>query len=74
MDPDLPVQEMVIRNGQPLWRLTYGPVVVEGPSGVRVARLLQEECLARGLMIPPPGRHAPFPGPDPDGPFGEPGT
>ena len=74
---DLPAitQEIVVRDGEPVWRLCLGGTCVEDRSGTAAQARLRDMAAEAGLTITADGRHcAPIAGPDPDGRWGEPGT
>lgn len=66
-----------MRDGEPVWRLCLGSECVEERSGLLALQGLKDLAESRGLQISRDGlqcRQAPTIGPDPDGPYGEPGT
>lgn len=70
-------QEIVVRDGEPVWRLCLGSRCVEDRSGAAALQGIREIAAAQGLEITRDGlqcRRAPEIGPDPDGSYGEPGT
>lgn len=78
-DQPLPAitQEIVVRDGEPVWRLCLGSRCVEERSGLLALQGLRQLAESEGLEISRDGlqcRQAPTIGPDPDGPYGEPGT
>jgi hypothetical protein len=76
-DPPRVSQEIVIRDGEPVWRLCLGSQCVEERSGLLALQGLRRIAAEHGLEITRDGLQccrAPETGPDPDGPYGEPGT
>jgi hypothetical protein len=46
---NLPTQEVVIRDGQPIWRVCGSGLCVEDPSGTRAMSAFKALCLSRGI-------------------------
>lgn len=57
----LPTREMIIRDGQPIWRVCGGGICVETGSGVRAQAELEAMCASMGLD--PPSARGPERGP-----------
>lgn len=57
---DLPTREVVIRDGQPVWRVCTRDLCVEDRSGQRAASMFEALCASRGIQLPtgdaPPAR------------------
>ena len=60
---DLPTRELVIRDGQAIWRICGLGMCVEDPSGTRAAAEFEAMCRARGLEPPSCGPALPCRGP-----------
>lgn len=60
---DLPTRELVIRDGQAIWRICGLGMCVEDPSGTRAAAEFEAMCRARGLELPSRGPALPCRGP-----------
>jgi hypothetical protein len=48
----LPTQEVVIRDGQPVWRVCGAGLCVEDASGTRAMSAFRALCLSRGIEAP----------------------
>jgi len=59
----LPTQEMVIRGGQPIWRVCGQGYCVEDPSGIRAMATYRALCSSRGIDAPCTGPVMPCRGP-----------
>lgn len=57
---DLPTREVVIRDGQPIWRICTRDLCVENRSGHRADDEFRALCVSKGIEIPagdaPPAR------------------
>lgn len=53
MTAELPTIEVVIRDGQPIWRVCALGMCVEEASGERAHERLRDLCLARGVEATP---------------------
>lgn len=60
---DLPTRELVIRDGQAVWRICGLGMCVEDPSGTRAASEFEAMCRALGLEPPTCGPTLPCRGP-----------
>lgn len=49
---NLPTREVVIRDGQPIWRVCGGGICVEEHSGVRAMEALRAMALSHGIELP----------------------
>jgi len=65
LDPLVPVQEVVVINGEPTWRLCAGDLCVESKSGLDAWLGLQDLCMAAGVTLAATGITEPTPGPPP---------
>ena len=77
-DQPLPAitQEIVVRDGEPIWRWCLGAECIEERSGLAARQALQQMAAQAGLSLSPDGlscSRAPRVGPEPDGRYGEPG-
>jgi hypothetical protein len=59
----LPTQELVIRDGQPIWRVCGQGYCVEDPSGTRAMASFKALCLSRGIEPSCDGPELPCRGP-----------
>jgi hypothetical protein len=59
----LPTQEMIIRNGQPIWRVCGQGYCVEDASGTRAMAAFRALCSSRGIEAPCTGPVMPCRGP-----------
>lgn len=59
----MPTQELVIRNGQAIWRVCAQGLCVEDASGVRAMSAFKALCQSRGISLPETGATLPFRGP-----------
>lgn len=57
---DMPTQELIIRNGQPIWRVCALGLCVEDASGVRAMSAFKALCQSRGITLPETGASMPF--------------
>lgn len=48
----LPTQEVIIRGGQPIWRVCGQGMCVEDSSGTRAMAAFRALCASRGLTVP----------------------
>lgn len=60
---DLPTWEVVIRDGQPIWRVCGAGVCVEARSGVEAMDRLEALAMTRGVRLPRHGPTLPLRGP-----------
>jgi hypothetical protein len=60
---DLPTWEVVIRNGQPIWRVCGAGVCVEAGSGSRALADFEALCRTHGIEPPRGGPSLPERGP-----------
>lgn len=49
---NLPTREVVVRNGQPIWRVCGQGLCVEDASGTRATSAFEALCLSRGITLP----------------------
>ena len=59
----MPTQEMVIRDGQPIWRVCGQGLCIEDASGIRAMTILRALCSSRGIELPSGGHQLPMRGP-----------
>jgi hypothetical protein len=59
----LPTQEIIIRDGQPIWRVCGQGYCVENASGTRAMAAFKALCLSRGIEAPCDGPVMPCRGP-----------
>jgi hypothetical protein len=59
----LPTQEVIIREGQPIWRVCGAGLCVEDRSGTKAMAAFQALCVSRGIEPPTRGPHVPCRGP-----------
>lgn len=59
----LPTQEVVIRNGQPVWRVCGSGMCIEDASGTRAMNAYRALCASRGIEPPFVGLELPCRGP-----------
>lgn len=59
----LPTREVVIRDGQPVWRICGMGLCVEDRSGTRAAAEFDALCLSMGMQPPRHGPELPTRGP-----------
>jgi hypothetical protein len=59
----MPTQELVIRNGQAVWRVCAQGLCVEDASGVRAMAVFRELATSRGIELPSAGQELPWRGP-----------
>jgi hypothetical protein len=59
----LPTTEVVIRNGQPIWRVCGAGMCVEDCSGTRAMVTFRALCASRGITPPCDGIELPCRGP-----------
>jgi hypothetical protein len=69
-DPLVPVLEVVVSDGEPIWRLCAGEHCVESKSGPEAWLKLQRLCCDAGITLPlplegPGPAPGPLPTPDP---------
>lgn len=48
-------QQMVVRDGQPIWRLCIGDLCVEDASGIRAHAALEATAQLHGIELPSGG-------------------
>jgi len=67
MHPDslVPVLEVVVVAGEPVWRLCAGDLCVESRSGAGAWLELQRRCLEAGITLATTGVSKPVVGPSP---------
>lgn len=58
----LPTQEVIIRHGEPIWRVCGHGLCVEDRSGTKVMAAFRAECIRQGIE-PPAGPSMPCRGP-----------
>lgn len=58
----MPTREVVIRDGEPIWRICGMGLCVEDRSGIRAAAEFDALCLSMGIE-PPDGPAVPVRGP-----------
>lgn len=49
---EYPTIEVVVRDGRPVWQVSFSGVSVLADSGQRAVELLREACRAKGLPGP----------------------
>lgn len=49
---NMPTIEVVVRDGEPIWRVCAAGYCVEDRSGVRARELLDALCVSRGIEPP----------------------
>jgi hypothetical protein len=59
----LPTQEVIIREGQPIWRVCGAGLCVEDRSGTKAMAAFQAECISQGIELPSSGLTMPCRGP-----------
>lgn len=59
----MPTQEVVIRDGQPIWRVCGQGLCVEDRSGTRALSAFRALCASRGIELPSGGHTLPWRGP-----------
>lgn len=59
----LPTQEVVIRDGQPIWRVCGCGLCVEDASGTRAMAAFEALCISHGIEPPACGASMPCRGP-----------
>jgi hypothetical protein len=59
----LPTTEVVIRNGQPVWRVCGAGLCIEDQSGIRAMAAFRALCISRGLSPSCDGPELPCRGP-----------
>jgi len=64
-DPLVPVMEVVVVAGQPVWRLCVGDHCVESRSGAGAWGKLRRLCLEEGIILAATGVTVPTVGPPP---------
>jgi len=65
LDPLVPVQEVVVVGGEPVWRLCAGDLCVESRSGPDAWLALQDLCRDAGVTLATTGTTGPAVGPPP---------
>lgn len=60
---NMPELEVVIRDGQPIWRVCGMGLCVEDGSGTRAAEVFDALCRSRGVELPRFGEYRPHRGP-----------
>jgi hypothetical protein len=63
LDPLVPVLEVVVRNGEPIWLLCAGDLCVESHSGAGAWLELQRRCQEAGITLAATGASEPAVGP-----------
>ena len=64
-DPLVPVLEVVVVAGEPVWRLCAGDLCVESKSGPGAWLMLQRRCRDAGITLATTGVTGPAVGPPP---------
>lgn len=59
----LPTTEVVIRDGQPVWRVCGGGLCVENQSGIRAMTTFRAMAVSHGIELPSSSPSLPWRGP-----------